>query len=240
MKESCVKTKSEVTHLLNKTTLVSLLNIDDPPATYTRGSLCIDFMFGTPNIKRATERHGYLQFYKGAWDSDHRGLFVDLNIDKLFDVPTQTPPNTRRNLTSTNRITATKCIGLSQKETKLAQMEQQLVKLERIGGLNESNKQKLDDIDKHFTEILIKTERKCKKIEDTYWSEVLHHHQIIHKYWKITAKCGANKINVTAISNDLAATLPRASDVWQGDPTRPTNHQLKRSTDRLKEISKNA
>jgi hypothetical protein len=240
MNESCVKAKSEVTHLLNKTTLVSLLNIDDPPATYTRGSQCIDFMFGTPNIKRATERHGYLQFYKGAWDSDHRGLFVDLNIDKLFDVPIQTPPNTRRNLTSTNWITATKFIGLLQKETKLAQIEQQLVKLERIDVLSESNKQKVDDIDKQFTEILIKAERKCKKIEDTYWSEVLHHHQMIHKYWKITAKGGANKINITAITQDLAAKLPQASDVWQGDPTRPTKHQLKRSTERLKEIRKNA
>jgi hypothetical protein len=68
----------------------------------------------------------------------------------------------------------------------------------------------------------------------------LYHHQLIHKYWKITARGHTNNIHVIKITQELAAKLPNITDVWQGDPIRPIKNQLKRSSDRLKEIRKKA
>jgi hypothetical protein len=38
----------------------------------------------TPVIHNATTLSGYLPFYNGIWNSDHRGVFVDINTTTLF------------------------------------------------------------------------------------------------------------------------------------------------------------
>jgi hypothetical protein len=58
------------------------------PETYTRGSKCIEFILGIPNIKRATLAQGYLPFYKGGWDSDHRGIFADIKMNAIESTKT--------------------------------------------------------------------------------------------------------------------------------------------------------
>ena len=55
------------------------------PATYDRGSRCIDLIAISNTIEpTAVKRCGYLPFYKGIF-SDHRGMYVDLDITALFN-----------------------------------------------------------------------------------------------------------------------------------------------------------
>jgi hypothetical protein len=53
---------SLIQKLIDETALCNLMDIENPPATYTRGTKCINFMLGAPRIKRATQSAGYLPF----------------------------------------------------------------------------------------------------------------------------------------------------------------------------------
>eukprot|EP00978_Attheya_sp_CCMP212_P003376 scaffold6986_cov35-Attheya_sp.AAC.1 len=53
------------------------------PSTYLRGSNTIDFMLGTERVSRAVIFGGMLRF-KDRIHSDHRGLYLDLNVLYVF------------------------------------------------------------------------------------------------------------------------------------------------------------
>jgi hypothetical protein len=56
--------------------------------THTRGSKRIDYIFTSQNLLPYVKKMGYLSFYE-ANDSDHRGLFIDLNqniVDKKVEL----------------------------------------------------------------------------------------------------------------------------------------------------------
>jgi hypothetical protein len=72
------------------------------PATYARGSKCLDYALGSSRIRDAMLAMGYEPF-NARLSSDHRGLFLDFDTAKLFGSPTPdlaTP--TRRMLKSNN------------------------------------------------------------------------------------------------------------------------------------------
>ena len=58
-------------------------NLPDPPNTYMRGNKCIDFMAGTPGIISSMERAG-IEAFSQTFHSDHRGLFIDINLTDLL------------------------------------------------------------------------------------------------------------------------------------------------------------
>jgi hypothetical protein len=52
--------------------------------TYRRGNKrWIDFMLGTPKIRECVQHRGALEYNDGIV-SDHRGMFIDLNVASLF------------------------------------------------------------------------------------------------------------------------------------------------------------
>jgi hypothetical protein len=81
--------KSKITKFMNNTSLAPLHNAL-PPASYARGSSCIDFIMATPGVHSASVAAGYTSFYDGVWHSDHRGIFVDIATHELFH---STTPN---------------------------------------------------------------------------------------------------------------------------------------------------
>ena len=54
-----------------------------PPATYIRGTRCIDYALCTRDILPAVTQSGYLPFNEHL-PSDHRALFIDLDTNILF------------------------------------------------------------------------------------------------------------------------------------------------------------
>ena len=58
-------------------------NLPDPPNTYMRGKKCIDFIAGTTGIIKSMEKAG-IEAFSQTFHSDHRGLYVDLNLTDLL------------------------------------------------------------------------------------------------------------------------------------------------------------
>jgi hypothetical protein len=58
------------------------------PATYARGTECLDYALGTPAIARAVIRVGYEAFNERL-QSDHRAYFIDFRTTLLFGSETQ-------------------------------------------------------------------------------------------------------------------------------------------------------
>lgn len=55
----------------------------EPPATYARGSRCLDYALATASVADSISRCGY-EAFNSRYPSDHRGLYIDFDIDKLF------------------------------------------------------------------------------------------------------------------------------------------------------------
>ncbi len=74
----------------NKFGLVNLITSHLPlrslPATYTRGTTCLDYTLATSRVSHALQRVGYDAFSaRLAWD--HRGYFLDFDTQALFGNP---------------------------------------------------------------------------------------------------------------------------------------------------------
>jgi hypothetical protein len=78
------------------------------PATYARGSKCLDYALGSPNLRDAMISMGYDSF-NARLSSDHRGFFLDFDTDKFFgsSTPDLVGPNRRMlKAQSTYQVTA--------------------------------------------------------------------------------------------------------------------------------------
>ena len=65
------------------------------PATHDRGSTCIDLIATTVGLPEGTiKRIGFAPFYTNIY-TDHRGIYLDLDIEKLFS---STRPDTTRSI----------------------------------------------------------------------------------------------------------------------------------------------
>jgi hypothetical protein len=66
--EGLKEKNSKIAKLIATTNMEQLIDINDHPETFTRGSKPIDFILGTSAIKSAVTAGGYLPFYAGAWN----------------------------------------------------------------------------------------------------------------------------------------------------------------------------
>jgi hypothetical protein len=60
------------------------VSLQPAPETYFRGSRCIDYILGTPDIAQAITQVGILGYADGLKYSDHCALFIDIQEDLLF------------------------------------------------------------------------------------------------------------------------------------------------------------
>jgi hypothetical protein len=231
---------SKIQQLLDRTSLVSMMELTNAPATYARGTSCIDYIIGTPNVKLSIKASGYLPFYQGAFESDHRALYIDLDMDQIFGTTQSTPTHSLRNLKSNNWIQATKFMNMLEHDKQITAIEKALDDLYKAPTWTEDQHKQFEEIDQQFTKLLIKYEKKCETKGDQPWSDTLHHAKLICKYWRIKAKGKTNRIATTTVLNDLLKKLPNPTMVWQGDPQRPTKNQLKRAQEIIRHINKNA
>lgn len=117
-------TKSEIFRLINETSLSDLNPTTTAPPTYARGTKCIDYFLGTPTIKQSVIAYGFLPFYGGAWHSDHRAIFIDLDTRILFEGATSELEKTQhRNVNSNNTSQTNKFFTTLHKENKLQSIE---------------------------------------------------------------------------------------------------------------------
>jgi hypothetical protein len=85
---------------LSKPNMTSLIhNPWNHPATHTRGSKCIDYIFGSSSLLPYITAAGINSFYDNPYpNTDHRGLFVDIEELPIFgaNLNTLIPPIPRK------------------------------------------------------------------------------------------------------------------------------------------------
>jgi hypothetical protein len=205
--ESLESTSSKAKQLISETLLLTLVDVENPPATYARGSTCIDFILCTPNIYSSNVAMGYLPFYTGAWESDHPGMYVDINTNDWFDIKNNNCNKyIGRNLKSSKWIHATTFMARLGKNKTIKSLENELKTLQKYHTLATKQLQDLDRIDTVFTKTLIDSE-KCNVVEDIHWSDVIHQARIVQKYWRITVKVITNRLDSTDVLNRLQQKL---------------------------------
>ena len=100
-----------MSHLANTLNLVNLMSVrhsSKPPATYARGSQCLDYALASPRVRSALVASGYDAF-NARYPSDHRGYFFDFSTSLLFGNPTQdlaTPQSRMLKASNVHQVTA--------------------------------------------------------------------------------------------------------------------------------------
>lgn len=163
-------------------------------STYLRGARVIDHIWGTSDISQYVIQHGYTGFHDNAWTTDHRGLYVDLNTNLLFEQgnPTTMIPPTPRLLQATNKshiLLFLEAIQKTNSTDKLLQLSQQLLKLPTWTN---TNCDQLNKLDVDFTALLLDAEQVLKKKRQSSWSPDLHNAFLIHTYWRKHNSCLIN------------------------------------------------
>jgi hypothetical protein len=193
---------SLLTAFLSKTRLASLVpNPRHHPPTHTRGSKCIDFVFGSPRILNHVQSAGISPFFEEPWPkTDHRNIFVDIDEIGLFGASTETiPPRIHRSLTSKSKKQITKFIVEIDKHNLVNKLLSELRDLEQTTQWTLGHHNDLEQIDITFTEMLLQSESKCTIPSDYPWSPTLHKASLIYQYW-CTVFHG-KKIKLTSTNN---------------------------------------
>jgi hypothetical protein len=141
--ESLIGNHSQIRQLIQDTNLELLVDTATPPATFARGTQPIDFILGTMAIKQATIANGDLPFYAGAWDSDHRALFIDVNVDTLLGGIEEIDQQPKRSLQSSNKIVARRFLTNLGRDKNLTELHQSLIALKQKRELTTADKQRL-------------------------------------------------------------------------------------------------
>jgi hypothetical protein len=232
---------TDIFRLLQETTLTTLHKDIEAPATYARGKTCIDFILGTPKIAHATKSKGFIPFLDGAWTSDHRALFVDIDTLALFEGDTRNLENpTKRNLYSNNNIQSKKFLTTLAKNKQLPDLATQLFALNNNNDWTDTEHQALETIDKTFTQLLLSAEQRCMSHSTTPWSPEIHEAYFIKKYWKKTVSSQRTGKSVHNQQAFILTKLKNPNKIWQGNPDLPAHHQLTKATRLLRETKRKA
>ena len=172
---------------ISMTNLHHMLHGEGCPNTYQGGREQIDHIYGCPTVAAHTTRAGVLPFHYGI-DTDHRGLYVDIDVYNIFKSNTaeiRNPPP--RKLSSKNTIHADKVREQVRRQCKSHNIQHGLQELTKVplNRWTERHQEKLNSIDEHFTKIVLKTETKvCHKPYGYPMSEKLIKAGQQYRYWK--------------------------------------------------------
>ncbi len=232
---------SQLPSFLNQTGL-SILHKELPQNSYNRGSHCIDYAMGTNNIRNAITTQGYMPFLSGAWNSDHRPFFLDLNATKLFrNTTTKLAPQIQRNINSNNCRQMKPFIELLRKNNDLIHsLNQQLDELQLHPPPTDIIHQTLESIDQQFTALLLQAESAAEIKNKAPWHPALHQAHLVWEYWRRKASGNATKIDTSTQLLDILQQIRPPTDIHMNDITRPTHYQLKKATKILRELRQTA
>ena len=166
---------SRVNNIVSAGNLCDILGskhgIDSPP-TFTNGSKTIDFFFGTTNVQRAVQACGYLPFNDGI-RSDHRGLWLDLNLNffSYGPVPEMTPATSR--LSTTNQKWVQRMKEQITNHIKEANIRTRLDALQEKSVTSENRQDlinELESIDGSLHDAMTTDASKGIHLSPTWWS----------------------------------------------------------------------
>jgi hypothetical protein len=129
-------------------------------------------------------------FFEQPWpNTDHRGLFIDINTIRLFGATLQSiPDNVPRKVASKLTKIAIKFAYNIGKSNLIPDLLLQLQAISQIQHWTSIQSSDLDLIDSQFTSILLEAEFKCAVPTDTHWKSELRNKFITYTFWKISIR----------------------------------------------------
>jgi hypothetical protein len=217
-----------------KTELISLIQqTPEKLSTYTRGTNVIDHILGSKSLLKAIIKSGYLPFYEGAWLSDHRPAFIDLQVNI-----TEIQEHTRisRNLISNNHKAVKRFLEKIKLASTSTNMLHKILSLETKLEWTKDDHMLFEEIDQQLTNLLTTSEKSLQSQYNHPWSPQLHEAYKIHRYWQIQKMSANNRIRQTTTSITLEQKYQ--DKLYQGHPARSIYGQFFRSKKTLNETRK--
>ena len=151
------------------------------PATFERGKDCIDYVLASPNILQAITHAGYTP-QSGGLFSDHRGLFMDIDIETaLGGRLSQIPTSTGRTFEASSPALVTKYLEAA--TTALA-TRNVMDRVQKLLAKNEPDHKQAEAIDNDITRMLLFAASTIRKYRPPPWVEELHHTRRRVRLWK--------------------------------------------------------
>jgi hypothetical protein len=227
--EGLYNQNSKLTTFLATTNLTPLIeNPQHYPPTHKRGQQCIDFIFGSPNLQTYILASGITAFYEHPWPlTDHRGLFIDIDILGLFGASLHTPlPTPPKRLSSLSRPMIQKFINKLEQTNSLPHLLEQLNELNSINTWTDQQHSLLESIDNQFTKILLTAEEESAMPINYPWSPELDKASLLYTYWIIIINGKTSRID-TATQLDTIAQKLGDIDIYQDNKNRRPLAQMR-------------
>ena len=208
-------------------------------STYMRGSRIIDHAWGTSKLKQSTIQAGYLPFNGKAWLSDHRGLYIDIRVSKLFankiyDIPSKP----QRTLTCNNKKAIKQFLDHIEHQQIIDQLLEQSNTLRNTTTWNAHYTTELEIIDSTITKLFIEAEQSLKSNSNLPWSPEMHNLFLIYTYWR---KYNSGKKNRVKLDKEMADIIQKIGiGIYMGYKYRHPQKQLRLAMHRWLKIQDDA
>jgi hypothetical protein len=183
---------------MEKLHLHDLHQSDPAPSTYIGSSnRRIDYIFGCQKVLTSLDQAGTLSYLDGP-QSDHRGIFVDLNTSTLLhhhaDDNRIQPPQVRRLKTGNPELVATYIKSMTEYYTNHNMVQ-------RIADLHSNHQKMSDDVVRSLLEswdrdqgrAMLHSERLCgSRSQRNHWSPDLRNAGLTCRYWNLRFKEAIN------------------------------------------------
>jgi hypothetical protein len=220
--EGLFSQNSKISTFLAETQMIPLINNSQHyPPTHKRGSQCIDFIFGSQYLQDHITASGISPYYEPPYPlSDHRGLFIDINILGLFGASLHTPiPQIPKRLSSLSKPMILKFINKLEKSNSLPQLYEQFQQLTQVNKWEHKHHEALEMIDTIFTKTLLEAEEHSALPSNHPWSPALDNASLLYTYWLIVVNGTTSKIDTSQQLETINLKL-KDIDIFQNDQHR--------------------
>ena len=139
----------------------------DEPSTYIRGSQRIDYTLISRQLSPAVEEVGYESFHYTT-STDHRGMFIDFNTDKLFGNQTNTMQSAKARLLNSKYPLGRKTY--IQAAADHARQNNLFERLQNLMDTNTRDDALIEKLDQTLGECCDNGEKKCRKTRPEWWT----------------------------------------------------------------------
>ena len=178
---------SEMTKRMEALNLVNIIGsrTDKIPPTRVPGGRAIDHMWACQEANARVKKMGLVPCDE-VFISDHLGLFVDINTNKIIE---RLPEHSRnqRGLKSGNARNSKRYLKEVEQNVRGRKIKEAITELEKAPVGNKSSEEvrkKLNNVDKTLQDILMKCESILKKGDGTLFSARLSNKRAELRYWK--------------------------------------------------------
>lgn len=224
-----------ITSLVSKYALVNLMTSKHPgrsPATYARGSKCIDYALATKRFADSLITCGYEPF-NHRLHSDHRGYFFDFNATTLLGSQIQAmSPRTPRILNSKNLKSVTEYIRRKHKILEDHNVFRRAEKLLTPGFRHEY----AERLDRDVVQASIAAENSITRFNEPEWSRELQNARRIVRIlekWISMKRTGLDQTDMLEHEMSRMTTISLPNTLKQG------SHLLRQAKRDVKRIVRN-